>query len=395
MKKLFLAFSILLITCQSFAQSGGKFNHLFTLKGQLTDVHKDSVFIFYKNLDGNPVFQSQLIFNDKFIFSDSINNPQKARIVFKNRDDVPQVNAIDLPGKEIFIEHGLLNIMGNPNRLAEMQVAGSKTQNEADSLVAMIAPVRAEMAPLLYAYTKEQDPEKAAVMGTKLGPYQDRIKAISYKFFVDHPNSYFTADQMLYYVTQVSLDSARMIYKNFNNELKQSEDGKKVLSEIKKMEAALPGNPAADFTTTDIEGKQLSLKQYKGKYVLIDFWASWCPPCRAGNPHLVELYTKYKKWGLNVIGIASDDDTQPGWKEAIEKDHLGQWPNALCGAGTDNDIGDKYAIHFVPTRILINPDGKIIGRFGDNDSSDVTMNKMLASIFSDQKSIVALLISLS
>jgi len=186
---------------------------------------------------------------------------------------------------------------------------------------------------------------------------------------------------MLEYVNEVSLDSSKTIYKNFNAELRLSDAGKKLAAQIKKMEAALPGNMAVDFKTVDINGKPVSLADYKGKYVMLDFWASWCAPCRKGNPHMVELYKKYKEKGLNLIGIAGDDGTQMAWRAAVAKDSVGIWPNVLWGANTENDIGDKYAIHFVPTRILIDPTGKIIGRFGDNDDRDDKMDKMLALIF--------------
>lgn len=374
---------ILLLMQQAFAQRA-KFRHLFTLKGQLYGAHADSVFLYYKNLEGNPIFQSQLIFNDKFIFSDSVDRPLKAMLVFKNLED-GQEKASDMKGKEFFIEHGLLTIEGNPTKLDELVVIGSNTQDEADSLNTEIASIRTEMKPLVDAYNKEKDPEKAAILNTKLEPYEDRIKSISYRFFLGHPNSYLTADQMVDYVMKVSLDSSRTIYKHFNAELKDTEEGKKIAAEIKKMEAVLPGNMAADFTTKDVDGRAIALNDYLGKYVLLDFWASWCAPCRAGNPHLIELYNRYKEKGLNVIGIAADDDTQDAWRQAIARDCLDGWPNVLSGAETDNDIGDKYAIHFVPTRILIDPTGKIIGRFGDNNASDVLMDRMLASIFTGKK----------
>jgi hypothetical protein len=98
----------------------------------------------------------------------------------------------------------------------------------------------------------------------------------------------------------------------------------------------------------------------------------------------VDLYQLYKSKGLNVIGIAWDDDTRQGWKTAISNDGLGLWPNLLNGSNTENDISDKYAIHFVPTRILIDPTGKIIGRFGDNlSNADTLLDQMLATIFKD------------
>ncbi|MGZ3751796.1 MAG: TlpA family protein disulfide reductase [Mucilaginibacter sp.] len=353
----------------------------FTLKGKLNMTHPDSVLLYYDNTEGQYLFQSRPVFNDSFIINDSITRPIRALILFKTLNEVITEKDFETRAREIYLEPGLLTLSGDPAKINELKLTGSNTQYDLDTLNSLTAPIRAEMQPLMDEYNKEKDPEKAAVIGTKFEPYEDRIKAISYRFFLTHPNSYITADQMVTYVNQVSLDSSRRIYNLYNDELKQSYGGRKLAAEIKKMEDALPGKMAVGFEATDIDGNKISLADYKDKYLLLDFWASWCGPCREGNPHLVELFNKYKSKGLNIVSIADDDTTPDAWKNAIAKDGLGIWPNVLSGSGTENDLSDKYAIHFIPTKILVDPEGKIIGRFGDNNNSDVGMDRMLASIF--------------
>jgi thiol-disulfide isomerase/thioredoxin len=377
-----LTIMMLLLLQQGFAQSSLTEN-IFTFYGQLKGTHMDSVLLYYKNNTGRNTFQSRPIFNDRFIITDSLNKPVYALLLFKNLGEIITDSAFESRAKEIYLEPGNLYLAGDPSKPDSLKLTGSQSEDEWRELNNSTARVRAEMQPLTNKYNKEKDPEKAAEISTLFEPYENRIKAICYQFFLAHPNSYVTAHELAYYVTKESLDSSKRIYDNFDEELKQCDDARAVALEIKKMEAALPGNMAADFIAADMAGVPVSLSDYKGKYVLLDFWASWCPPCRQGNPHLVELFREYKAKGLNIIGIAWDDDTKDAWRKAMEKDGINLWPNVLCGAGTDNDIGEKYAIHFVPTKILIDPAGKIIGRFGDNNSSDTAMDKMLLDVFKE------------
>ncbi|WP_179413514.1 TlpA family protein disulfide reductase [Mucilaginibacter sp. E4BP6] len=150
------------------------------------------------------------------------------------------------------------------------------------------------------------------------------------------------------------------------------------------------GSMASDFETNDINGKLLNLKSFRGKYVLLDFWASWCIPCRKSNPHLITLYHKYNTKGFDIIGISDDDQRQLQWKNAVKQDNTDLWHQVLRGAaatadkqGVTNpdDLHHLYNIQSLPVKILIDPSGKIIGRYGDNDTTDEDLDKALSAIF--------------
>ena len=113
-----------------------------------------------------------------------------------------------------------------------------------------------------------------------------------------------------------------------------------------------------DFTQSDIDGFPFTLSSLKGKYVLLDFWASWCIPCRKENPKLKLLYEQYKEKGLEVIGVSLDTNEEK-WKEAVEKDDL-PWIHISDLKGFNNEISSTLGIRSIPTTILIDPEGKIV-----------------------------------
>ncbi len=132
---------------------------------------------------------------------------------------------------------------------------------------------------------------------------------------------------------------------------------------VKHMELVKPvsvGRTAPDFSITGLDGKTIKLADYKGKYVMLDFWASWCVPCRKENPNVVKLYQQYHAKGLNIIGISLDEN-KASWQKAINDDHL-TWTHGSELQNFNGATVQRYQVQAIPSNFILGPDGKIIAK---------------------------------
>ncbi|WP_316825948.1 TlpA disulfide reductase family protein [Pedobacter miscanthi] len=169
------------------------------------------------------------------------------------------------------------------------------------------------------------------------------------------------------------------IGKGINEVLKKrTEASLEEAAKRKELDDKIPlGSKALEFSMNDTKGSPVSLSSYKGKYVLIDFWASWCKPCREENPNLVKAYQKYKAKGFNVLGISLDAASQKAaWLAAIEKDNL-QWTQLSDLKGFGNQAAKLYNVVAIPQNFLIDPNGVIIAK----NLRGEALNIKLAEVF--------------
>lgn len=210
----------------------------------------------------------------------------------------------------------------------------------------------------------------------------NETKAAVADFIKDNPNTYMT---IFYYSTQYnSFDEVEMAetFSKLSPGLQNSSLGTYVKRKLDLGEKYRVGSDAPDFTRTSLDGDKVSLSDYKGKYVLLDFWGSWCAPCRASHPHLIELYEEFSPKGLVLLGVAQEfgkdiDKIRKLWSDAVEEDGL-KWVQVLENEDPENSITRAYNVASLPSKILVSPEGKIIAKYvGNSDQLEDKLKEIL------------------
>lgn len=367
----------------------------FQLDGTITGKNSGYVHIRYGN--GFYMEDSCAISNGSFSFKGMLSEPVMATISGGSDD-----------GYDFYLDPGKQTINVKSPTFKEATVTGSASQTEYMELLEARAGVNQEMAPISQTLeeankqylnaiqARKSDAELAAlksktdVARSRLLPLEERFRETTYDFFRSHPASYVTAAEMRLFVSYMKPDDLKSYISKMAPFLQTSIYGQELSDLLEKLQNGAPGSRAQLFSQPDVNGKPLTLMDFKGKYLLLDFWGSWCLPCRKNNVHLKDIYAQYKDKGLAILGVADNDSRPEDWKKAIDKDGIGIWNHVLRGLDPvkfkedgkpqPGDIYSMYGVHAVPTQILINPEGVIIARFGNGGENYELLETKLAEI---------------
>jgi peroxiredoxin len=343
----------------------------YTITGKISGLDTGLVYLFNRET-GSEKIDSSIVKNGNFIFTGKADSPQFCLLGIPN-DGHKEYRL------GFFIENGHINITGKKDSVGDAVVTGSATQDEYKSFLASKKPLNDEESGLDKLYDSAEKKGNKIMLDSLQKIYkqfgvkeQDLIK----KYAKDHPGSYISAfevyQQFSYNPDATELDS---VYNSFAISIQNSYFGKKIKSVLDIAKKTAVGNAAPEFAQNDASGKSISLASFKGKCVLVDFWASWCGPCRAENPSVVKAYSKYHAKGFDILGV-SLDEKKDKWEEAIKKDKL-NWSQVSDLQGWKNSVAVQYGIQGIPMNFLIDKDGKIIAKGLRGDDLDKKLDEVL------------------
>lgn len=300
--------------------------------------------------------------NGKFNWTGTVTDPRKIFIGTSQRY------------MEMFMENAPVQLRGNIDSFYYSKVTGSASQDEYMAFQESIKGITDAQNPLYQELHVAKDEQLKANLEMRIDSFRmarrERIKT----YIRQHPKSPVSVALLADMAMMGEHAPLDTLYRVLDPIAQQTYAGKQLGKRLEVLKRSSLGQTIKDFAQNDANGKTVKLSDFKGKYLFIDFWASWCGPCRAENPNVLKAYQTFKDKNFDVLGVSLDNDPAK-WKKAISEDGM-PWVQISDLKGYENEISAYYGIQAIPSSFLLDPNGVIIAK----DLRGTMLHKKLSDI---------------
>ena len=347
----------------------------FIINGEASGIENGKkVFIEVQTETGFTVKDTGVVENGKFELKGETNEIDLAFIRIENEN-------INLP---LILENGKINVLIKTDTVQNSIVSGTlnndkfQSYNDQSKIVARkFGKFQKANAEKIKAAKIANDTARVNQIMKEYNSFQEDMNKVSVKFIKENKNAYLSVLLLENFLMRQYLtpEEVKGYYEKLDKSLLETKSAKNIKKVLDSMTGNTLGKPAPNFSAPSPEGKTISLKESLGKVTIIDFWASWCGPCRAENPNVVAMYNELHDKGLNIIGVSLDKDATK-WKEAITKDKL-TWAHVSNLKFWDEPIAKQYNVQSIPATFILDAKGNIVAKDLRGDALKAKVKELL------------------